>query len=261
MFFRSALLLAGAGFAVAQSLSSQCSSALISVAGSPDSACLNPNGIVSLALTNSTSSVIPGVDSWLSGLCALGPCSNSSLQAIFTNITNGCSTELGELGFSTSDTANLTTYLEDAYPTIRQIWCLKDTSVNQLCVTEDLYAIQNATTTLTLSNLVGVVGQLTSGSTSVPQNVTCGDCSKAAYTIASQDYPALLANSTSSVSAYCGSSFVDGQMPSDIEETASSSNSTSSGGSTGGAAALSMGGLHIGAVMLVAVSSTFVIFA
>ncbi|KAL4080303.1 hypothetical protein V8B97DRAFT_726913 [Scleroderma yunnanense] len=242
MFFKFTVLLLGAGFAAAQSVSSQCSSALVSIAGSPDAACLNPSGLVGFVLTNSSTSVVSAVDSWLNGLCALGPCSNSSLQAVATNLTNGCSSELAGLGLSTNNSGSLATYLEAAYPTIRQVLCLKDTSANELCVTEELTQVQNSTgVTLTTSNIIGVVGELTAGSQSIPQSVTCGNCSKASYTIAAKNYPALVSASQSQVQATCGSSFTDGQMPSGIEETASNSTSTSSGttsSSTGSAATL-----------------------
>ncbi|KAI6046012.1 hypothetical protein EDC04DRAFT_1861055 [Pisolithus marmoratus] len=258
MLAGSVFLLAGAGFAAAQSISSQCSSTLVSVAGSPDSSCLNPNGIVQIALTNPNSSVVPAVDSWLTGLCALGPCSNSSLQAVLTNITAGCPAELASLGLTNNGSTNLTEYLEEAYPTLRQIGCLKDTSVNQLCVTEELTGVQNATGTVTTGNLTTVVGEIVSGSNAIPQSVTCSNCSKAGYTIAAGNFPTLVANSTSNFENTCGSSFTDGQVPSGISETSSNSSSSSS---TGGALSLSVNSLSMGVTVLVVVSSAFAIFA
>ncbi|KAI6135696.1 hypothetical protein EDD17DRAFT_1748597 [Pisolithus thermaeus] len=260
MLSKTVFLLAGAGFAAAQSISSQCSSTLVSVAGSPDSSCLNPNGIVQIVLTSSNSSVIPAVNSWLTGLCALGPCSNSSLEAVFTNLTSGCSSELASLGLTTNGSTNLTTYLVEAYPTLRQIGCLNDTSANELCVTEELTGVQNVTGTLTINNFITVAGQLISDSSSIPQSVTCSNCSKAAYTIADNNFPALVSNTTSTLQNTCGSSFTDGQTPSGIVETASNSSSSGSS-STGGAVSLSVNSLSMGVTMLVVVSSIFAIFA
>jgi len=257
MFFRSALLFAGAGIAAAQSLSSQCNSALLSFAGSSDSTCLNPSALVQLALSSSSSSIIPTVDSWLTGLCAQGPCSNATLQAAVTNITAGCSAELQSLG-ETSDPATLTTAVQEVYPTFRQVVCLKDTGVGSLCVTELLTGIQTATTTLTLTNFVNLITQAMSGqNVSIPQNVECSSCSKAMYTTAAAGLPSLVSSEQSAVESTCGTSFTDGQMPSGIQETASNSTTTT----TGGAAALSVSSLNIGAAMLVAVSSAFAIFA
>ncbi|KAI6121450.1 hypothetical protein F5141DRAFT_1186672 [Pisolithus sp. B1] len=256
MLSKTVFLLAGAGSGVdhntSSSISSQCSSTLVSVAGSPDSSCLNPNGIVQIVLTSSNSSVIPAVNSWLTGLCALGPCSNSSLEAVFTNLTSGCSSELASLGLTTNGSTNLTTYLVEAYPTLRQIGCLNDTSANELCVTEELTGVQNVTGTLTINNFITVAGQLISDSSSIPQS--------AAYTIADNNFPALVSNTTSTLQNTCGSSFTDGQTPSGIVETASNSSSSGSS-STGGAVSLSVNSLSMGVTMLVVVSSIFAIFA
>ncbi|KIM69099.1 hypothetical protein SCLCIDRAFT_1208527 [Scleroderma citrinum Foug A] len=264
MLFKSTLLLLGVGFAAAQSISSGCTSALVSIAGSPDSACLNPSALVQLVLTNSSTSVVPVIDTWLTGLCALGPCSNSSLQAVFTNLTAGCPTELQALGLPTNN-SNSVTYLQAAYPTIRQVLCLKDTSANELCATEDLTQVQNVTGTLTTSNIASVVGEISAGNQSIPQSVTCGNCSKAAYTIASKNFPDLISGTKNETQATCGSSFTDGQTPSGIEETASNSTSTSGSGSgsgnTGGAARLDVSSLNIGLSMVIAVSSVFAFFA
>ncbi|KAF9230885.1 hypothetical protein BU15DRAFT_83064 [Melanogaster broomeanus] len=237
MFFRSALLFAGAGIAAAQSLSSQCNSALLSFAGSSDSTCLNPSALVQLALSSSSSSIIP--------------------TAAVTNITAGCSAELQSLG-QTSDPATLTTAVQEVYPTFRQVVCLKDTGVGSLCVTELLTGIQTATTTLTLTNFVNLITQAMSGqNVGIPQNVECSSCSKAMYTTAAAGLPSLVSSEQSAVESTCGTSFTDGQMPSGIQETASNSTTTT----TGGAAALSVSSLNIGAAMLVAVSSAFAIFA
>jgi hypothetical protein len=258
MFFRPAFLLAGAGLALAQSLSSQCSSALLAVAASPDATCLDLSLLAPLALSNSsTTSVIPTINTWLPGLCSQGPCTNATLQAVVTNITTGCSSDLASIGLNTTDPTAVATTVETYYPAARQIACLKDTSANSLCVTELLTDIQSATTTLSLSNIVGLITEAISGTTvGIPQNVTCSNCSQAAYTIVAQDFPGLLTSEESTIQSECGSSFTDGQMPSNIQETAS--NSTSS---TGGAASLSVSSLNVGVAMLIAVSSTFAVFA
>ncbi|KAG9316320.1 hypothetical protein JVU11DRAFT_2351 [Chiua virens] len=70
MFVRSALLIAGAGLAATQSLSSPCSSALFGVA--LDTTCLDFFLLAPLALSNPTTSVVPTVNSWLTGMCNQG---------------------------------------------------------------------------------------------------------------------------------------------------------------------------------------------
>ncbi|KAF8840502.1 hypothetical protein BDN67DRAFT_990303 [Paxillus ammoniavirescens] len=259
MFFTPALLIVSAGFAAAQSISGQCTAALASVAGSSEAACLNPSGLVQLALLNSNTSVIPTISTWLPGMCSQGPCSNATLQAVVTNITNGCPTELQSLGLTTTDPTALATEVEYIYPTFRQVVCLKDTSVNSLCPTEWLTGIQNATTTLTLSAVVTLLTQSMSGqSIGIPQSVVCSDCSKAAYTIVATNLPSAVAGNQTTFQSECGTSFTDGQTPSEIQETASNSTTTTT---TGGAATLSVSSLNVGAAMLVAVFSAFTIFA
>ncbi|KAH7913919.1 hypothetical protein BJ138DRAFT_1001353 [Hygrophoropsis aurantiaca] len=260
MRFTPALLIAGAGFATAQTLSSQCESGLASIAGSSEASCLNLNALVQLALSNSSStSVIPTINTWATGLCSTGACTNQTLSDVVTNITTACSTELQSIGASTTNTGALISAVQQAYPTVRQIACLKDTSTSTLCLTETLTGIQSATTTLSLTNIVGLITKVMSGQTvSIPQNVTCSDCSKAAYTIAAQNFPSLVSGEQSSVSSTCGADFTNGQMPTDVQETASNTTST---GNTGAAVSLSMGSLHMGAAALVAVSSVFAFLA
>lgn len=84
---------------------------------------------------------------------------------------------------------------------------LHSTSANSLCVTELLNDVQSATTTLSINNILGLITQTISGANiAIPQNVTCSNCSKAAYTVVSQNFPSLLSNG-SSVQSECGSSF------------------------------------------------------
>ncbi|KAG8213637.1 hypothetical protein J3R82DRAFT_10326 [Butyriboletus roseoflavus] len=256
MFFRPALLIAGAGLAVAQSISSQCSSALTSVATSSQAACLDLLLLAPLATSNTNTSIIPTVNNWLTGMCSQAPCTNATLQSIVTSVVSGCSSDLASLGLSTSDPTSLAMTVEAAYPAVRQIACLKDTSANTLCATEQLTEIQSSTTTLSINNIVGMATMAMTGKTmSIPQNVTCSNCSKAAYTILAKDFPTLLTNEQATFQSECGSSFTDGQMPSNIQEAASNSTST------GGAASLSVSSLNVGVAMLIAVSSAFVVFA
>ncbi|KAG1816105.1 uncharacterized protein BJ212DRAFT_211950 [Suillus subaureus] len=259
MFFNFAVLLAGAGFAVAQSLSSQCQSALVNTAASSSATCLNPSGLISLVVTNSnSSSIIPGVNTWLSGLCSQATCSNSTLQTIVTDIISGCSTELSSLGVTTNSTA-IVTSIQAAYPTVRQLMCLKDTSTSTLCVPELLTNTQSSTTTLSLNNMVALVTKLVSGqNTGIPSSAACTNCTKAAYTVLNQGLPGVASTARSSFSSECGTNYTDGQMPSGIQETASNSSSTTR---SSGASALSVGSLKMGATAVVAVSAVFAIFA
>jgi hypothetical protein len=259
MFFRAALLIAGAGLAVAQSISSECTSTLLTVAS--NAPCLDLTLLAPIVLSNSnTTSIIPTVNTWLTGMCSQGPCTNATIQAVVTNITTGCASDLAGLGLPTNDTSSVVAAAEEGYPSFREISCLKDTAANSLCVTELLTDIQSSTSTLSLSNIFSLLTLYLSGSgssISLPQNVTCSNCSKAAYTIVSKNLPSLVSSDQAALQAECGSSFTNGQMPSGIQTTSSNSSS----GSTGGAASFSANGLNVGVAMLVAVSLAFATFA
>ncbi|KAG2074644.1 hypothetical protein BDR04DRAFT_1126695 [Suillus decipiens] len=219
MFLNFAVLLAGAGFA--QSLSSQCQSALLNTATSPSAACLNPSGLIELVITSSdSSSIIPGVNTWLYGLCSQATCSNSALQTVVTDIIPGCSTDLSSLGVTTTNPTAIIASIQADYPTVQRIMCLDDTSTSTLCVTEVLTNIQFATTTILLNNIVALVTKLVSGqSTGIPSSAFCINCTKAAYTILSQGLPETASTVRSSISSECGASYTDGQMPSGIQDT------------------------------------------
>jgi len=262
MFFASALILAGAGLASAQ-LSSQCQSTLTQIATSSEASCLNPLGLAALATSNSsTTSIIPTLSSWLTTTCSTAACSNQSLSDIVTNVTSGCASDLESIGASTTDTSGLISAVQQYYPVVRQIACLQDTSENQNCAIETLYAIQNSTTTLSLTNIVGLVSKASSGqTTSLPSNISCSSCAKAAYLTVQQAEPALITSDISSaVQQQCGANFTSGGIPSNIKETASNSSSTTT---KSAATALSVGGFSMGAAVsaLVAISSIFTFLA
>ncbi|KAG2129840.1 uncharacterized protein EDB93DRAFT_1181653 [Suillus bovinus] len=249
----------GAGFAVAQSgLSSQCQSALLNISASSTTACLNPSGLISLAITNSnSSSIIPGVNTWISGMCSQAACSNSTLQTVVTDVISGCSSDLSSIGVTTTDTTTIVTSIQASYSTFRQLLCLKDTSTSTLCVPELLTNIESSTSTLSLNSIVALVTKSLSGqSTGIPSSTICTNCTKAAYTVLSQGLPGIASTVQSSFSSQCGANYTNGQMPSGIQEAASSSTTSSSG-----AISLSVSSLNVGVAAVAAVSAAFAIFA
>jgi hypothetical protein len=256
-------LVAGASLASSQSISSACKTALGSITASPEAACLNPSALVSVVLVGNSSIVAP-IDTWLTGLCALGSCSNSSLSAIVTNFTTGCSSELSAIGFSSSSTSDLISAVEEAYPVARQIACLKDTSANKLCVTETLTTIQSMFGAITISGIPGIITNISS-TTSLPGNITCTDCVKQAYNIVNKAYPDQSSDLATSLQSECGSNFTDGSSPSGISEIASGSTATSPSTSNAalGASSLMAGGVWAGlaASTLVAVFTAFAFLA
>jgi hypothetical protein len=157
-----------------------------------------------------------------------------------TNLTSGCSAELSSLGISSSNIqSEVISIAQQVYPTVRQIACLNDDSSNQLCAVE------------TLNNLQSVVGQLNASDLSVlnlfsdaeqlfangVQNIACTDCMKESFSIAKANFPSIVADAEPEAQALCGASFLDGNLPSTISQTANnavfSSSSTSSNSNAG----------------------------
>ena len=84
---------------------------------------------------------------------------------------------------------------------------------NELCVTETLTNIQNATgTTLSTSGIAQLFGQLQSGQLSnIPPSAICTNCTKEAYNIVNGQFPGLATgtvNVMGNVSSVCGADFV-----------------------------------------------------
>lgn len=219
-----------AGFASAQisGLSSQCKGALSQVAASPEAGCINPAGLVPIATNpgSTPDALDTQFNNWLSGLCSVGSCSNQTIAEIVTNVTSGCSSELNTFGIGTGNVQEEITFVQQLYPVARQISCLKDTSTGDYCGTVIITAIPDT---------------LSGGSLTVPTNVTCGDCSKAALTIIQHEFPSSVESedsNNSSLHQECGDSFFNGQMPSDVQQTAKNG-SYSSGNDNSGALSVS----------------------
>jgi hypothetical protein len=227
MLTRAFILIAAAGLAAAQtpSISTNCSSALLVVSSdSGASACLSPSSLTGLITGGSTVNII---DQWLDKICPAAPCSNATLATVVNTIVGGCSTELATYGITTS-AAELVPMVQQYYPTVRQIACLKDGNTN--CVTETLDNLQAATgQNITLSNFISVL----SLAGDLPSNVTCTACTQTAYDIIAQQQPALVSTVQPALQSKCGTDFTNGTRPSGIVESAS----TASPGTTSNSAA------------------------
>ncbi|KAI5123910.1 hypothetical protein M0805_005726 [Coniferiporia weirii] len=259
----SALLVGGAQ---AISLSSQCQSTLTNIALSSEASCLNVAGLAPLLTASANSSLVAPINTWLSGACAQSPCSNQTLSDIVTNITSGCSSDLSSIGFSNSSDSSLISAVQQAYPTVRDIACLKETSNNTLCVTDLLTDIQNTNGTLSIDNIVATLPQIVMGQAAgVPSYISCSDCVKQAYNVLKTEQPSLASQSnvTSAFTSQCGSSFLDGTTPSDIAEgtgsAAPTGTSTTSAASGGFVSREALAGIALSS--LSAVFSAFFIFA
>jgi len=219
MLFRSlaaTVLLTGLVTASAVDISPQCQAAITGIVLSPQGQCLNPSGLIGLVTTPPSESIIPAVNSWLVGFCALDPCTNASLASITTTLASECGPEFG---LQPNETPQLVQHVQVAFPPIRKIICLKHTTTDTLCVTETLTNIQSVVGTLSFDNAENVAARLTSLGT-LPSNVVCTSCVKQSYNILRAELPNAAANATAPLQSQCGPSMVDGQVPSDISQTA-----------------------------------------
>jgi len=200
------------------SLSQGCESAVEGLLTSPDAACLNPSALLSFVLGSDAGSIPSTVNSWLTGICSTGSCTNDSISSVVTNVASACSSELSSLGISTSDVQSAIAIAQDVYPTVREVACLQDDSTSQLCVVE------------TLNNLESVVGQVNITDLNVlnlfsvfannVESVACTDCMKESFSIAKSNFPSLVSQAEPDAQALCGASFVDGSLPTTVSQTA-----------------------------------------
>ncbi|KAK0195467.1 hypothetical protein F5146DRAFT_922551, partial [Armillaria mellea] len=221
-------------------LSTGCVAALSAVSADPEaSICLSLSTLIPL-FGNGNTSIVEPVNTWVSNVCSVGPCSNDTVAAVVGNLTSGCSTELATIGLNTSETGQNIVAAQEAYPTVRRILCLQEQVTHHAlvcvfsdtyCVTETLRGIESSVGTLSVDRIVSFLGGQASFS-SLPSNVTCSNCTKAAYNILQEADPALVGNGTESIQSQCGEAFTDGSSPSGITETAQGASNQNSGAPT-----------------------------
>ncbi|KAH9176447.1 hypothetical protein EDB89DRAFT_1941534 [Lactarius sanguifluus] len=215
-------------------ISAQCQSSLVSIASSTEGKCLNSAGIAPIFFAGSNTSLIGPFQSWLTGLCSEDPCTNQTLATLVANITQGCSSDLSSLGINNSNVSSITASVQEYYPVVRQIACLKDNNANQLCLVEELYDVQNVTGTLSADNIFSLFPKLiTEGlpALGLPQNVTCSNCTKEVYNIIITESPqAITSDENSTLSKQCGADFLDGKTPASISQTAAGSDLSNTNG-------------------------------
>jgi hypothetical protein len=247
------VLVAGAAVSAQQlSLSANCQTAVKNIAANKDaSACLQPAPLIAaVASTDANSSIVEPVNSWLTSLCSASPCSNSTLEFIVNTATDGCATELSLIGYDSSQKSQITDLVKQIYPTARKVVCLKEGNDN--CITKTLKGVEASVGTLSANNLAKLVGSANLGiGKDIPKDVQCSNCIKAAYNAINTDFPGVLSSSKDELSQQCGASFVDGQAPSGITQSAAST--SSSGGNNGAIASLP----DLATYLLVAVGGVF----
>ncbi|KAJ3574532.1 hypothetical protein NP233_g1697 [Leucocoprinus birnbaumii] len=219
--------LTGAGLAFAQSLpiavTPACSSTLQSFLGSPDAQCLNIAPLLSFVI-NPAQSIPQATDNWLTGLCGISTCTDANIANLVTNLIQGCGQDLSNLGVETAGLEDqIISSVQQAYPTIRQAACLKDTNTNELCVTQALNNVEQV-----FGKLV-VDGNLTAdvlnqdAQTFLSSNITqiaCNSCAKAAYNLGMTSFPDEVSEANSVLQNACGGSILDRGNAPNIAQTA-----------------------------------------
>jgi len=210
-------------FVSSLSVSSACTQALTGIATNPDAAaCLSPGPLVPIFLGSGNTSIVGPIDTWVTSVCASQPCSNTTLAAIVANVTSGCGTELSAFGYTSSISNDMiANVVEQFYPTVRKVVCLKTSNEN--CVTQTLKNFESVVGALSIQNIITIATQGFNATTNL-SNLTCTDCAKAAYNIANQDVGGVFSDNEtkSSLQAQCGASFTDGTTPSSIFQGAAS---------------------------------------
>lgn len=211
------------------SISTQCETALAGLLTNSGAQCLNPKGLVPLVSLDANSSIIDPLNSWDQGMCQASPCTNDTLATVVSDLTSGCSSELSQLGAGSISNSQLTSLVQELYPSVREALCAQDTSNNTLCPTEFLTNLQVVTGTLTLTALESFVNQVVSSSVpNIPKSVECTDCTKTWYNIVKSAFPAVVSSDAeTNISDTCGSDFVNGQSPSDVKAFGTTSSNTS----------------------------------
>ncbi|KAF7321655.1 hypothetical protein MKEN_00686700 [Mycena kentingensis (nom. inval.)] len=201
----------------ALTISQTCQNAFTSVASNSDAnACLGISALISSFL-QPNQSVITQVGTMVGTLCAAQPCSNETLSAVVANITTGCGTELSAAGAGSDSTASsVTSLVQQYYPVVRQIVCLRDGDTN--CIVQLLTNIQNTYGQLSVNGLDSTLAAVEK-TTSLPTNITCTDCIKETYNLITETFPSTGSTLKSQLDQ-CGSDFTDGSSPSNIVETA-----------------------------------------
>ncbi|KAJ1306344.1 hypothetical protein OPQ81_007351 [Rhizoctonia solani] len=213
-------------------LSASCQAAGAAVLTGPAAECLGISGLVNIAMTNSNQSLITPINNWLTTTCAQPACTNATIDAAISNITNGCQSDLNSAGVTTGTWQDITDYVKEWYPVGRQVACLKNGG--SFCVTSTLQAIENwLGQPLSKNTISTVVPKLISTGTDIPTNLTCTDCTKAAYALIRPH----LSDSQrgtwdNAATGQCGSSYTDGTTPVGIIQSA---NSATQGSSSNGA--------------------------
>ncbi|KAF9447198.1 hypothetical protein P691DRAFT_760996 [Macrolepiota fuliginosa MF-IS2] len=222
--FTALVILMGAGLVAAQSISltPSCSATLGGFLTAPETGCLNLPALLTFVI-NPNASIPQTANTWLTGLCGTESCTNENIASIVTSVAQGCSEDFSKVNVDIKSLQGaITNIAQEAYPTIREVACLQDTTENELCVTQTLNNLEKAVGQLSLNDLnIDTINQ--DAQTLLTSNLTdlaCTSCMKAAYTIGVASFPAQVSQADIPLQLFCGTSFLDRNFPSNITTTA-----------------------------------------
>ncbi|TFL04837.1 hypothetical protein BDV98DRAFT_333297 [Pterulicium gracile] len=214
-------------------ISESCITALTDIMASPEAECLNLSALLSFIVfpENGVEDIL---NTWLTGMCSVGSCSDAALDTLIGGIVNQCSGDLAAFGVSSDVTEKVVDIVKKAYPTAREIVCLKETTSGNFCAIEEVKRAERAIRSadididnidIDLANVTMITAwnDLQSTFMSTIEGVTCTSCIKEAYNIANEGFPDLVPHSDVVFDAVCGPEFLDGAKPRDVVRTAPSS--------------------------------------
>jgi len=227
MFSRNSLtvVLALGGLAAAQissgnvQISSQCTTALTSVlANSGAASCLALGDVIPILALPSNTSLIPSITTWLGDMCVATPCTNSTLDFVTSTVLSGCQTDLQNDGAIpagvTITTPEAQQDVEQGYPATREVACSK--TGGNWCLINTLTSIQTLIGQPLSINELMTADWVTLANT-LNTSSLCTDCNQAAYATLRTQVPSVQNSQVEQVIASrCGSSFVNGNVPSDV---------------------------------------------
>ncbi|KAG8723868.1 hypothetical protein FRC09_001447 [Ceratobasidium sp. 395] len=207
-------------------LSSSCQNALNDTANGPAGTCLNVRGFVDIYTeTQGSESLISPVDSWLSSICSQPACTNATIDAVISNFSAGCRTDLVQENVMDDQVQTIVGYIKTYYPVAREVVCLKDSNASgQFCVSDGLKRLENQIgAPLTPNNLRNPIYSSLTLNSIMKKNVICTDCMKAGWNMVKPYTDSTdRAEIDSELDGVCGSGFANSPAPASIQRTANS---------------------------------------
>jgi len=198
------------------------------------------------SLFTSSGSIVGPLDTYLNNqICSQSACSNETLTDANNTITENCAEDIAS---GSTLIVGLQTIIEQ-YSTIREIGCLQAAGNGTRCITQTLYAVQNATgSTIDLNFVTGLLGGGNTSLTdlaSLDRSVVCTGCTQAIYDVATEGNNGTTAQSALArgIDQKCGSSFTTSGFPADVSNPVnpSAANSASASGSSAAATSTAAG--------------------